>query len=184
MIHPVYAEPSQHYGDNPTSIIKPGSPDYWIIEQFGNYQPAGHTGTDYPVVSGTRVRAVTGGQVLFAGWMSGTYADNPWWIAPSFAGCVLVIDHGSFIGIYGHLSAVKTKAGDWVAEGQVVALSGNTGASTGDHLHFEVLPDGYVLSGGMFGRVDPARYLPAINEPYITATPDQQFFIELDISIP
>ena len=189
MIHPVYAEPSQPFGSNPTSKIYPGSPDYWIIERFGNYQPNGHTGTDYPVKEGTEVRAVTAGQVLHAGTIGGTYADNPWWIAPAFAGVFVVIDHGSFISIYGHLKSggLKVRAGDWVAEGQVIALSGNTGGSTGDHLHFEVMPDGWDFNNGMFGRVDPARYLPAVNVPFkpaVTATPDEQFFIELSISIP
>jgi murein DD-endopeptidase MepM/ murein hydrolase activator NlpD len=189
MIHPVYSEPSQPFGSNPTSIIHPGSPDYWIIERFGNYQPNGHTGTDYPVKEGTEVRAVTAGQVLHAGTIGGTYADNPWWIAPGFAGVFVVIDHGNFISIYGHLKSggLKVRAGDWVAEGQVIALSGNTGGSTGDHLHFEVMPDGWDFNNGMFGRVDPARYLPAVNVPFkpaVTATPDEQFFLELSISIP
>lgn len=158
MRHPVDYEPSQNFGDNPTSKIYPGSPDYWIIQRFGNYQPDGHTGTDYPCPSGTPVRAAADGTVLHVGWLSGTYADNPWWIAPGFAGYVAVIDHGHFIGIYGHCLAgsAGVRAGDRVSEGDVFIRSGNTGASTGDHLHFEVLPDGYVLNSYMYGRINPA----------------------------
>ncbi|WP_426989683.1 M23 family metallopeptidase [Pseudarthrobacter sp. Y6] len=159
MIRPVDIAPSQLYGQNPTSVLYPGHPDYWIIEQFGNYQPDGHTGEDYPCKSGTPVRAVTSGTVLHVGKLSGSYADNPWWISPGFAGYCYVVDHGSFIGIYGHCmdGGARVTKGQRVAEGQVLGLSGNTGASTGDHLHFEVLPDGYVLNSYMYGRINPAN---------------------------
>jgi murein DD-endopeptidase MepM/ murein hydrolase activator NlpD len=157
MIRPVDAEISQRFGDNPTAAIRPGSPDYWIIQQFGNYQPDGHTGEDYACPIGTPVQAVADGTVLHVGWMAGTYADNPWWVAPGFAGYCAVIDHGSFIGIYGHCSdgSAKVSKGQRVAEGQVFILSGNTGGSTGPHLHFEILPDGYVLNSRFYGRIDP-----------------------------
>ena len=163
MIRPVSVPPSQLYGDNPTSVIYPGHPDYWIIETFGNYQPDGHTGEDYPCPVGTPVRAVTDGVVLHVGNLAGTYADNPWWISPGFAGYCAVIDHGSFIGIYGHCQAdsARVRVGQRVTEGQVFILSGNTGASTGAHLHFEALPDGYVLNGFMYGRINPARLFGA-----------------------
>lgn len=154
MIRPVDAEISQRYGDNPTKDLPA---DNWLIQTFGNYQPDGHSGEDYACKAGTPVRAVTDGTVLHIGWMGGGYADNPWWIMPSFAGYVAVIDHGSFIGIYGHCKdgSAKVSKGDRVTEGQVFVLSGNTGASTGDHLHFEILPDQYVLRSTMYGRTDP-----------------------------
>ena len=101
------------------------------------------------------------GTVLHIGWMGGTYASNPWWVAPDFAGYCAVIDHGSFIGIYGHCKdgSAKVAKGSRVREGQVFILSGNTGGSTGDHLHFEVLPDGYNLNARFYGRVNPLPYL-------------------------
>ena len=155
MRHPVDYAPSQDFGDNPTSTL-PAS--HWIIQQFGNYQPDGHTGTDYPCPVGTPVRAAADGTVLHVGRLSGTYADNPWWIAPGFAGYTYVVDHGSFIGIYGHCQdgGARVREGQAVIEGQVLGLSGNTGASTGPHLHFEALPDGYVLNSYMYGRINPA----------------------------
>ena len=154
MIRPVAAEISQRFGDNPTRNLPASS---WLIQTFGNYQPDGHTGEDYACPVGTPVRAVTSGTVLHIGWMGGTYDQNPWWIQPSFAGYHAVIDHGSFIGIYGHCSdgSAKVSKGDRVAEGQVFILSGNTGGSTGPHLHFEILPDGYVLNSTFYGRIDP-----------------------------
>jgi hypothetical protein len=155
MIAPVDYAPSQRFGENPTRNLPPSD---WIIQAFGNYQPDGHTGVDYPCPIGTQVRAVTGGTVLHVGWMAGTYVDNPWWINPGFAGYVYVVDHGSFIGIYGHCKDASNwvNKGDRVTEGQTLGLSGNTGASTGPHLHFEALPDGYVLNSYMYGRIDPA----------------------------
>ena len=158
---PVDAPVSQAFGSNPTNNIRPGSVDYWIIQQFGNYQPNGHTGVDFPVRVGTPVGAAASGTVLHEGWMGGTYADNPWWIAPAFAGICVVIDHGSFIGIYGHMSSTSVNVGDYVTEGEVIGLSGNTGGSTGPHLHFEVLPDGWDFNNGMFGRVNPAQFISA-----------------------
>lgn len=160
MIHPVDFEPSQDFGDNPTSQLPA---DHWIIQQFGNYQPDGHTGVDYPCPIGTPIRAVTSGKVLHVGWYSGSYADNPYWIAPGFAGWCYVIDHGSFVGIYAHGqdNGARVKAGDRVTEGQVIGLSGNTGGSTGPHLHFEVLPDGWIVNSRMYGRINPATLFSA-----------------------
>jgi len=154
MIHPVDYEPSQNFGDNPTRDL-PAT--HWIIKAFGNYQPDGHTGVDYPCPSGTPVRAVTSGTVLHVGWYGGTYADNPFWISPGFAGYCYVVDHGWFIGIYGHCQdgGARVGVGQQVSEGQILGPSGNTGASTGDHLHFEVLLDGFVLNGYMYGRTNP-----------------------------
>lgn len=172
MIHPVDYAPSQDFGDNPTAGL-PTS--HWIIQQFGNYQPDGHTGTDYPCPVGTPVRAVADGTVLHAGYYGGTYADNPFWISPGFAGYCYVVDHGAFIGIYGHCrdGGALVHVGQRVTEGQILGPSGNTGASTGPHLHFEALPDGYVLNSYMYGRINPARLFAGIT-PQGTTTQVQE----------
>lgn len=172
MRHPVDYAPSQDFGDNPTSIL-PAS--HWIIQQFGNYQPDGHTGTDYPCPIGTPVRAAADGKVLHVGRLSGSYADNPWWISPSFAGYTYVVDHGHFIGIYGHCmdGGARVRQGQSVIEGQVLGLSGNTGASTGPHLHFEALPDGYVLNGYMYGRINPATLFRGVQPQSAPITPQE-----------
>lgn len=154
VIRPVDAPVSQVFGENPTK----GLPwDSWLIQTFGNYQPDGHSGQDYACNVGTPVRAVADGVVLHVGWMGGTYADNPWWVAPNFAGYCAVIDHGAFIGIYGHCKdgSATVRKGERVTEGQVFILSGNTGGSTGPHLHFEILPDQYALRSAFYGRIDP-----------------------------
>lgn len=161
MIRPVSDPVGQGFGANPTR----DNPH----PVFGDYQPDGHSGQDYKCWAGTPIRAVASGTVLHIGRMGGTYADNPWWIQPDFAGYVAVIDHGAFIGIYGHCmdGSAKVRKGDRVTEGQVFVLSGNTGASTGDHLHFETLPDGYVLGSYMYGRINPELLFAPVN----TVTP-------------
>ena len=86
----------------------------------------GHTGMDIAAPIGTPVIAVAAGEVLFAGSMRGY-------------GNVLMIDHGSnLLTVYGHLSRMDVGEGQVVRQGQVIGGVGNTGVSTGSHLHFEV----------------------------------------------
>lgn len=143
---------SQHFGDNPNNGVNPSG---------------GHTGTDFAVPVGTPVRAIGHGVVKFADWASVLPADyrqdgsgsNPYWLAPGFGGIVTVIDHGACVSVYAHLSEAPLNAGDTVEQGQVIALSGDTGgATTGPHLHFETLPDGWNFENGTYGRVDPATF--------------------------
>lgn len=85
-----------------------------------------HTGIDIAAPIGTPVIAVAAGEVLFAGSMRGY-------------GNVLMIDHGSnLLTVYGHLSRMDVGEGQAVRQGQVIGGVGNTGVSTGSHLHFEV----------------------------------------------
>ena len=99
-----------------------------------------HNGLDIAVPSGTRVKAAAGGKVVHSGWMNGF-------------GYTVIIDHGRGIEtLYAHNSKVSVAKGSMVNKGQVVALSGNTGLSTGPHLHFGVLQNEKPLN--------PKNYLP------------------------
>ncbi|MEU9207388.1 transglycosylase family protein [Streptomyces sp. NPDC048415] len=103
-----------------------------------------HTGVDFPVPTGTSVKAVAAGHVVSAGW-GGSF------------GYQVVIRHadGRYTQ-YGHLSAISVKAGQSVVGGQRIGRSGTTGNSTGPHLHFEV------RTGPGFGTdIDPVAYLRA-----------------------
>jgi murein DD-endopeptidase MepM/ murein hydrolase activator NlpD len=103
-----------------------------------------HTGVDFPVPTGTSVKAVAAGQVVSAGW-GGSF------------GYQVVIRHadGRYTQ-YAHLSAISVKDGQSVVAGQRIGRSGSTGNSTGPHLHFEV------RTGPEFGSdVDPVAYLRA-----------------------
>ena len=85
-----------------------------------------HAGTDFGVDEGTPVHAADGGVVVEAGWVSGY-------------GYTVIIDHGNGMStLYAHNSDVAVSPGQTVSKGQVVSYSGNTGGSTGPHLHFEV----------------------------------------------
>ena len=89
-----------------------------------------HKGVDWAVPTGTAVYASCGGTVARAGWGSGY-------------GYVVYINHEDGRQTrYGHLSKVLVKAGQTVKQGEKIALSGNTGVSTGSHLHFEILING------------------------------------------
>lgn len=85
-----------------------------------------HQGIDFRAATGTRVYASRAGKVIYAGRKGGY-------------GKVIGIDHGdNFTTWYGHLSRIRVNAGQHVAKGRVIGLSGNTGVSTGPHLHFEI----------------------------------------------
>lgn len=99
-----------------------------------------HDGIDLDVPEGTAVHAVAAGEVYF-------YGEQPGY------GNVLIIEHANgFYTLYGHLSDSFVFAGQYVEMGQAVARSGNTGISSGPHLHFELRNREY--------PIDPSRYLP------------------------
>ncbi|MFJ4782164.1 transglycosylase family protein [Streptomyces sp. NPDC088794] len=103
-----------------------------------------HTGVDFPVPTGTPVKAVGAGKVVTAGW-GGSF------------GYQVVLRHadGRYTQ-YAHLSAISVRAGQSVGEGQRLGRSGSTGNTTGPHLHFEV------RTGPGFGTdIDPLAYLRA-----------------------
>lgn len=89
-----------------------------------------HKGVDWATPTGTPVYASCGGTVVKAGWGSGY-------------GYVVYINHEDGKQTrYGHLSKVLVSVGQKVKQGERIALSGNTGISTGPHLHFEILING------------------------------------------
>lgn len=101
-----------------------------ITSPYGTRSRGFHSGIDLSAKTGTSVYAAAGGKVVLASWYYG------------YGNCI-VIDHGNGIKTrYAHLSAYKVKAGATVSRGQLVGLSGNTGNSTGPHLHFEVIVNG------------------------------------------
>jgi murein DD-endopeptidase MepM/ murein hydrolase activator NlpD len=102
--------------------------------------PSFHNGIDLAVPEGTPVRAAMAGVVSFAGWEGGF-------------GLLVVLDHqNGYETYYAHLSRILVRVGQRVSAGETIALSGNTGLSTGPHLHFEVR---YLGS-----PVDPRPLLP------------------------
>lgn len=137
-----------------------------INQLFGTFPggfnpPGGHTGTDYGTPIGTPIRAIADGVVKHADWFRGAYYDNPWLIEPSFAGIVVVIDHGECLSVYAHMNDTPLNPGQRVKQGQIIGHSGNTRNGVdvfGPHLHFEIMPDGWSVNNGTYGRVNPGRY--------------------------
>ncbi|MES2825820.1 MAG: M23 family metallopeptidase [Pseudomonadota bacterium] len=102
-----------------------------------------HSGMDYSSPYGSPIKAVAAGVVTLSGDAQGY-------------GNIVEISHGgSFETRYAHNKSNLVKIGDVVKKGQIIALVGSTGRSTGPHVHFEVYKNGRV--------VDPASYLQSIN---------------------
>ncbi|WP_043429897.1 M23 family metallopeptidase [Cystobacter fuscus] len=108
----------------------------WVTSDFGQRldpytaERVGHAGMDIAAPHGKPVDAPSDGTVVFAG-LEGGYGN------------VIVIDHGYGIKTrFGHLSKILVKAGDRVKRGVQIANVGNTGRSTGPHLHYEVRVNG------------------------------------------
>jgi murein DD-endopeptidase MepM/ murein hydrolase activator NlpD len=106
----------------------------------GGIGSTNHGGVDLAVPTGTPVGAARAGTVAHAG-SAGSY------------GLAVYLDHGGgHVTRYGHLSRVLVRRGQAVRQGERIGLSGNTGTSTGPHLHFEVRVNG--------AATDPLRHLP------------------------
>ncbi len=110
-----------------------------ITQQFGKTSDSGrlyasgtHNGTDFGTPVGTPVKAMSSGTVVGVGDTDKTCPGA------SFGKWVLIKYNNGLASTYGHLSLIKAAAGDKVAAGSVVGYSGNTGYSTGPHLHVSV----------------------------------------------
>jgi murein DD-endopeptidase MepM/ murein hydrolase activator NlpD len=126
-----------------TPAIRPT--DGWISSTFG-YRTSPftglrefHNGLDIATQKGTPILAAADGVVTFAG-------------TKGLMGKLIVIDHGyGMVTRYAHIHKMLKKCGDAVKKGDTIALVGNTGRSTGSHLHYEVHLDGI--------PVNPAKYI-------------------------
>ncbi|WP_157536991.1 peptidoglycan DD-metalloendopeptidase family protein [Microbacterium sp. Root180] len=96
-----------------------------------------HRGVDLGAGCGAGIYAATSGTVLYAGWNAGGYGNY------------IRIEHGGGIGTgYAHIrpGGIFVRSGQWVNAGQLIASVGNTGASAGCHLHFEVYSNGVPIN--------------------------------------
>ena len=117
----------------------------WISSTFGyrqypfNGNIAMHEGIDIATMPGMPVYAPADGTIIFAGYKTGY-------------GKLIIIDHGYQLStLYGHLSDIMVSKWQKIKRGEVIAATGNTGYSTGPHLHYEVRIDNV--------PVDPANYM-------------------------
>lgn len=107
----------------------------WRVDPFGSGKLLFHRGIDIAVPVGTPVRSTRKGRVLFAGPRRGY-------------GATVIVEHANGDRtMYGHNSLVRVQVGDLVEPGTVVAFSGNTGRSTGPHVHYELIASGRPIVG-------------------------------------
>ncbi|MFO7815395.1 MAG: M23 family metallopeptidase [Halanaerobiales bacterium] len=100
--------------------------DSRISSYYGKRWGRIHEGVDYAVNIGTSVRAASAGRVVYSGWSNGY-------------GYTVIIEHRKGLRtLYAHNSKLLVNVGEWVERNEVISKSGNTGNSTGPHLHFEV----------------------------------------------
>lgn len=146
--YPVSAPITQYFGVNPAP-----------------YQPQGHYGVDFGIAVGTDVRAIGDGTVVWSDW-SQNMGTNPWMMIPGSpnTGINVMIDHGVYVSVYAHLDSTPMNNGQFVKGGAIIGKSGNTGLSTGPHLHLELIymPN---INGYMYGRVDPLKLMSTFIAP-------------------
>lgn len=131
------------YAQSSTGFLRPVN--YRINSKFGmrKHPILGtmkmHTGVDFAAPKGTPIRAAKDGLVIFADTKGG-YGET------------IIIKHDQkYMTLYGHASKLIAHVGQEVRQGDVIALVGDTGRSTGPHLHFEVFENGQ--------RINPERHL-------------------------
>lgn len=131
------------FGDSPSlskvlKFLKPVQ-NAFITSPFGFRWGRPHQGIDMAAPVGTPIVSAENGKVVFSGWKQGY-------------GQFVAVDHGQgFETHYAHCSKVLVKVGQTVKKGQLIAKVGNTGRSTGPHLHFEVVAHGV--------HQNPAKFL-------------------------
>ena len=122
----------------PPTYIKPISGGT-LSSTFGERWGILHKGVDWACSVGTKVKASCKGTVIQTGWVNG------------YGYCITIEHPDGKSTRYGHLSEILVTQGQSVEQSEVIALSGNTGNSTGAHLHFEIIADGV--------QVNPFNYL-------------------------
>lgn len=126
------------------------------LKQFySHYGLSGHDGIDFALPMGTPLFAVDAGNVVWSGL--GDY------------GTQVIIQHSWGKSYYGHMSKTTVEKGFSVTKGGLIGYSGNTGESTGPHLHFGIKPENADMANGYAGKIDPMPFLP--KEGKLPSTP-------------
>lgn len=156
---------TQHYGENPEIYSK---------YSIGGVKLKGHEGVDYRAENGTQVVACDGG-----------FCQEALDQGKTGYGQYIKLVHEWGESIYAHLQEFKIKQSNQVKKGQVIALSDNTGNSTGPHLHFGIRINPYNRGDGWGGYSDPEPYLEGevsqeLDMP-VWAKNLKPFFIEIQL---
>ncbi|HXH32341.1 MAG TPA: M23 family metallopeptidase [Bacteriovoracaceae bacterium] len=116
---------------------------YGIKRVYNKKKQSQHLGIDYRAAVGDKVPASNSGKIVYAGDLF-------------YTGGTVIIDHGlDIFTVYGHLSKTLVKAGEMVTRAQLIGLSGNTGRTSGPHLHWGVKVQGQYIDG--FSLIDETK---------------------------
>ena len=107
-----------------------------------------HLGVDIAIPIGEPILASASGQVVFSGW------------TPELGNLVVIYHNNEYFTYYGHNELILVRSYEKVQRGDVIATSGNSGISSGPHLHFEIWKDGEAI--------DPLLYFPELNQSNIS----------------
>jgi murein DD-endopeptidase MepM/ murein hydrolase activator NlpD len=93
----------------------------------------GHVALDFGVPIGTNIKSTMDGNVTYAGWNNEGYGN------------LVIVDNGEYQTYYAHLSTIPVTIGQKVSSSDIIGISGNTGNSTGPHLHYEIRKNGVAI---------------------------------------
>ncbi len=140
---------SQLWGENP---------DFYRQFNYDDVALQGHNGIDFLTPVGSLIFAVDGGEVSSTGFEPGGFGN------------FVLLRHPWGESIYAHLDSIGVQSGQIVGRGQYIGRSGNTGGSTGPHLHFAIRVNPYERTDGWGGYSDPLPYLASqsyVLPPYV-----------------
>ncbi len=114
--------------------------DEEILDQNSKQSPSGrpaggvltqgfhptHMALDFGIATGTPIKSTMDGKVVYAGWNDQGYGN------------LVIVENGPYKTYYAHLSSIPVSVGEVITSGSTIGLSGNTGNSTGPHLHYEI----------------------------------------------
>lgn len=121
---------------------------YGVRRLFNNVKRGQHLGTDFRAAIGVQIPATNRGKVVLARDLF-------------YTGNTVILDHGlDIFTVYGHLSKTLVKEGDIVERGDLIGLSGNTGRSSGPHLHWGVKVQGQYVDGVVLVNESEKFFLP------------------------
>jgi len=158
------------YNFTEASFMWPHERNTLVASMFGNrlnpinMEREFHTGIDIPAPTGASILAAKDGYVTFAGWRD-------------LEGNTVVIAHDNgYTTIYAHASYIHVQEGQFVQQGEVIALVGETGEATGPHLHFEIRQDNFAI--------DPLSFFAFASEANRLTDTAQYMVHTIEVNIP
>lgn len=150
----------------------PAPANFRISQLFGErpafYKPLGfkaHPGIDFAVPENMPITSCSWGEVCEIGW-----SETGW-------GVYIKIKHENVISLYAHLNTIKVVRGCYVTQGQLLGYSGNTGNSSGPHLHFGIY-DSKKQDNGYKGYINPMPFFKKTDDHLVNANKKVQAEID------